>query len=204
MGVNLADMQPLIKYNKEIKYLLCEIDFFSKYAWVVPLKDKRGITTVNAFEKIISKGCKQNKIWVDQGGEFYNNLFERFWKINNIVIYSTYNEGKAVVAERFIRTLKNKLFQHMIAVSKNVYFDVLDNIVNKYKTTVYRSIKMKPIDVASDSYAEHNEDLMKKIPNLKLVIMVEFQNTRIFLLQDTLQIGQNKFLLLVKLKIQLY
>ena len=204
MGVNLADMQPLIKYNKGIKYLLCEIDFFSKYAWVVPLKDKRGITTVNAFEKIISKGCKQNKIWVDQGGEFYNNLFERFWKINNIVIYSTYNEGKAVVAERFIRTLKNKLFQHMIAVSKNVYFDVLDNIVNKYKTTVYRSIKMKPIDVASDSYAEHNEDLMKKIPNLKLVIMVEFQNTRIFLLQDTLQIGQNKFLLLVKLKIQLY
>ena len=136
--------------------------------------------------------------------EFYNNLFKRFWKINNIVIYSTYNEEKAVVAERFIRTLKNKLFQHMIAVSKNVYFDVLDDIANNYKTTVYRSIKMKPIDLASDSYDKHNEDLMKEIPNLKLVIMAEFQNTRTFLLQDTLQIGQNKLLLLVKLKRQLH
>ena len=76
-------------------------------------------------------------------------------KINNIEMYSTYNEGKSVVAERFIRTLKNKIFKHMAAVSKNVYFDVLDNIVNKYNNTVYRSIKMKPIDI-TDSYAEYN------------------------------------------------
>ena len=88
-GNDLADMQSLSKYNKGIKYLLCAIDLFSKYAWVVPLKDKRGITIVNAFQKIISKGCKPNKIWVDQGGEFYNKLFKRFWKINNIGMYST-------------------------------------------------------------------------------------------------------------------
>ena len=75
MGVDLADMQSLSKYNKGIKYLLCASDLFSKYAWVVPLKDKRGITIVNAFQKIISKRRKPNKIWVDQGGEFYNNLF---------------------------------------------------------------------------------------------------------------------------------
>ena len=68
-GVDLADMQSLSKYNKGIKYLLCAIDLFSKYAWVVPLKDKRGITIVNAFQKIISKGRKPNKIWVDQGHE---------------------------------------------------------------------------------------------------------------------------------------
>ena len=83
---------------------------FSKYVCIVPLKDKRGII-VNAFQKISSKGCKPNKIWVDQGGEFYNNLFNRFLKINNIEMYSTYNEGKFVVAERFIRTLKNKIFK---------------------------------------------------------------------------------------------
>ena len=77
---------------------------------IVPLKDKRGII-VNAFQKISSKGCKPNKIWLDQGGEFYNNLFNRFLKINNIEMYSTYNEGKFVVAERFIRTLKNKIFK---------------------------------------------------------------------------------------------
>ena len=103
-GVDLADMQSLSKYNKGIKYLLCAIDLFSKYAWVVPIKDKKGTSIVNAFQKIISKERKPNKIWVDQGGEFYNNLFKRFLKINNIEMYSTYNEGKSVVAERFIRT----------------------------------------------------------------------------------------------------
>ena len=69
-GVDLADMQSLSKYNKGIKYLLCAIDLFSKYAWVVPLKDKRGITIVNAFQKIISKGRKPNKTWVDKGSQF--------------------------------------------------------------------------------------------------------------------------------------
>ena len=121
-------------------------------------KRQRGITIINAFQKIISKGRKPNKTWVDQGGEFYKNSFKDFLKINNIEMYSTYNEGKSVVAERFIRTLKNKIFKHMAAISKNVYFDVLDDIVNKYNNTVHRSIKMKPIDVTFDSYAEYNED----------------------------------------------
>ena len=85
------------------------------------------------FQKIISKGRKPNKIWVDQGGEFYNKLFKRFLKINNIEMYSTYNEGKSAVAERFIRTLKNKICKHTTAISENVYFDVLDDIVDKYK-----------------------------------------------------------------------
>ena len=107
MGVDSADMQSLSKYNKGIKYLLCTTDLFSKYAWVVPLKDKRGISIVNAFQKIISKGRKPNKIWVDQGSEFYNNTFKCFLKINGNEMYSTYNEGISVVAERFIRTLKN-------------------------------------------------------------------------------------------------
>ena len=74
-GVDLAAMESLSKYNKGIKYLLFAIDLFSKSAWVVPLKDKRGISIVNAFQKIVSKERKPNKIWVHQGGEFYNNLF---------------------------------------------------------------------------------------------------------------------------------
>ena len=82
-------MQSLSKYNKGIKYLLCAIDLFSKYTWFVPLKDKRRITIANAFQKIVSKGRKPNKIWVDQGGKFYNNLFKRFPKNNNIKMYST-------------------------------------------------------------------------------------------------------------------
>ena len=85
---------------------------FSKYAWFVPLKDKIRISIVNAFEKLLdSFNRKPSKIWVNQGGEFYNMLFKRFLKINSIEIYSTYNERKPVVAERFIRTLKNKIFK---------------------------------------------------------------------------------------------
>ena len=147
---------------------MCAIDLFSKYAWVVPLKDKRGISIVNAFQKIISEGRKPNKIWVDQGSEFYNKSFKDFLKINNIEMYSTCNEGKSVVAERFIRTLKNKIFKRMIAVSKNVYFDVLDDVVNKYNNTVHRSIKMKLIDATSDFYAEYNEDSNLTKPKFKV------------------------------------
>ena len=143
-GVDLADMQSLSKYNKGIKYLLCAIDLFSKYAWVVPIKDKKGTSIVNAFKKIISKR-KPNKIWVDQGSEFYNKSLKDFLKINNIEMYSTYNEGKSVVAEKFIRTLKNKIFQHVTAVSKNVSFDVLDDAVDKYNNIVHRSIKINQL-----------------------------------------------------------
>ena len=146
---------------------MCNL-YFSEYAWVVSLKDKRGISIINAFQKIISEGRKPNKIQVVQGSKFYNELLKRFLKINNIEMHSTYNEGKSVVAERFIRTLKNKIFKHMAAVSRNVYFDVLDIIVDKYNNTVYRSIKMKPVDVTSDFYAEYNEDANEKDTKFKV------------------------------------
>ena len=83
-------------------------------------------------------------------------------------MYSAYNEGKCVVAERFIRTLKNKIFKHMTTISKNVYIDVLNDIVNKYNNTVHKTIKMKPIDVTGDSYVEYNEDFNKKGPKFKV------------------------------------
>ena len=160
-GVDLTDIRSLSKYNKGNKYLLSATDLFSKCAWVIPIKDKKGTSIVDAFKKIISEGRrKPNKIWVDQDSGFYNNAFKDFLKINNIQMYSTYNAGKSVVAERFIRTLKNKIFKHMTAFSKNVYFDVLDDIVNKYNNTVHRFIKMKPIDITDDYYAEYNEDSM--------------------------------------------
>ena len=107
------------KYNKRIRYLLCAIDLFNKYAFVVPLKDKRGTTIVNAFQSILDNSKrKPNKIWVDQGSEFYNTPFKNWLKNNNIAMYSTYNEGKSVAAKRFIRNLKNKIYKHFNAVSK--------------------------------------------------------------------------------------
>ena len=101
-GVDLADMQLISKYNKGIRYLLCAFDFFSKYAFVAPLKDKKGITIANAFQSILGNSKrKPNKIWVDQGSEFYNTHLEKWLKDNNIEMHSTHNEGKSVVAERF-------------------------------------------------------------------------------------------------------
>ena len=132
------------------------------------MKDKRRISIVNAFPKIVSKETKPNKIWLYQGSEFCNKIFKGFFKTNNIELYSTYNERKSVVAERFIRTLKNKIFKHMTAVSKNVCFGVLDDIVNKCNNTVHRSIKMKEIYVASDSYVEYNEDSNITKPKFKV------------------------------------
>ena len=131
-GVDLADMQLLSKYNKGIRFLLCVIDIFSKYASVVPLKDKKGISIVKAFQIILkqSNSRKPNKIWVDKGSEFYNAYFKKWLRDNYIVMYSTHNEGKSVVAERFIRTLKSKIYKYMTSISKNVYIDKLDNIDN--------------------------------------------------------------------------
>ena len=142
-GVDLADMQSLSKYNKVIKYLLCAIDLFSKYVWVIPIKDKKGTSIVNSTE--LHSNRKPHKIWVDQGSGFYKKSFKYFLEINNIEMYSTCNEGKSVAAERFIRTLKNKIFKHMTAIQQNIYFDVSDDIVDKYNNTVHKTIKLKPI-----------------------------------------------------------
>ena len=133
----------------------------SKYAFVVPLKDKKGISVTNGFNKIIKQsGRKPNQILVDQGSEFYNHVFKRWLSRNNIIMYSSYNEGKSVVAERFIRTLKNKLYKHVTATGKNVYY-VLDDIVNEHNNTKHNTIKMKPKDVGNNNKRvyidEHNE-----------------------------------------------
>ena len=162
-GVDLADMQSLSKKYKGIKYLLCALDLFSKYAFVVPLKDKKGISIVNAFNKVIKQSNrKPNKIWVDQGGEFYNHVFKKWLSSNDIIMYSTFNEGESVVAERFIRTLKNKLYKHMTATGKNVYYDVLDDVVNEYNNTKYSTIKMKPKDVGDNNKRVYIDEHNKK------------------------------------------
>ena len=162
-GVDLADTPLLRKKNKGIKYLLCVIDLFSKYAFVVPLKDKKGISITNAFNKTIKQSNrKPNKIWVDQGREFYNHVFKRWLSNNDIIMYSTFNEGKSVVVERFIRTLKNKLYKHMTAINKNVYYDVLDDVVNEYNNTKHNTIKMKPKDVKNDNNRVYIDEYNKK------------------------------------------
>ena len=168
-GADLAGMQLLSKYNKGIRFLLCVIDIFSKYAWVVPLKDKKGISIVKAFQIILKQSNrKPNKIWVDKGSEFYNAYFKKWLRDNDVVMYSTHNEGKSVVAERFIRTLKGKIYKYMTSISKNVYIDKLDDIVDKYNNTYHTTIKMKPIDVKDNTYINTSKEINNKDPKFKV------------------------------------
>ena len=159
---------------------MCFIDIFSKYAWVVPLKDKKGTSIANAFQKILKESDrKPNKIWVDKGSEFYNSSFEKWLKDNYIEMHSIYNEGKSVVAERFIRTLKTKIYKYMTSVSKNVYIDKLDDIVGEYNNTYHRTIKMKPVDVNDNTYIDFNKEVNDKDSKLKVgdhVRISEYKN----------------------------
>ena len=166
-----------------------------------PLIGKRGITIVNAFQKIISKGHKPNKTWLDQGSGFYNNLFKRFLKINNIEIYSTYKEAKPVAAERFITNLKNKIFKHISPVSKNVYLDVLDDIVNKYNNTGHRTITMNPTDVTSDFYAEYNEDSNENDPKFNVGDRVGIPKSKNFFAKRYTQNWSEEVFIVSKMKI---
>ena len=119
-------------------------------------------------------------------------------------MHSTYNEGKSVVAKRFIKNLKYNIYKHMTADSKNVYLDVLNNLVDKCNNIFHRTMEMKPIDVKSDSYAEHNVDSNEKDPKYKVGDNVRNSSKNFFLLNDILQISQKKSLLSVKLKKQFY
>ena len=169
-AADLADMQLLSRYNKGIRFLLCVIDIFSKYAWVVPLKDKKGISIVKAFQMILKQSNirKPNKIWVDKVSEFYNASFKKWLQDNDIVMYSTHNEGKSVVAEHFIRTLKSKIYKYMTSISKNVYIEQLDDIVDEYNNTYHTTIKMKPIDVKDNTYINADKEINYKDPKFKV------------------------------------
>ena len=111
---------PLVgKFNKEVRSLLCVIDIYSKYVWVLPLKDKKSITITNAFQRILDEsGRKPNKTWVDKDSEFYHRLIKSWLEDNDTEMYSTHNEGISVVAERFTRILKNRIYKYMISISE--------------------------------------------------------------------------------------
>ena len=110
----------------------------------------------------------RSKIWVDRGSEFYNNFFKKWLQDNDIAMYSAHNEGKPVVAETFIRTLKNKIYKFMTSVLKNVYIDKLDDMVNEYNNTYHRTIKMKPVDVKDNTYINTDKEVNDKDPKFKV------------------------------------
>ena len=136
------------------------------------LKDKNGISIVKAFQIILKQteksNRKPNKVWVDKGSEFYNVFFKKWLQDNDTVMYSTHNEGKSVVVERFIRTLKSKIYKYMTSISKNVYINKLDDIVNEYNNKYHTTIKMKPINVKDNSYINTDKEINYKYLKFKV------------------------------------
>ena len=133
----------------------------------------KGITISKAFQKSLDKSSrKSNKICVDKGSEFYNRSMKSCLEDNNIEMYSAHNEGKSVVAERLIRTLKNKIYKYMILISNDLYINKLADVVNKCNNTYHFTTKMKAADVKSSTYINFGvKKIMKKILNLRLGII---------------------------------
>ena len=138
-AADLVDMQSFAKDNDGVKYLLTVIDVFSKYGWIVPLNDKSGKSTAAGFMKIFTSGRKPGKVWVDKGREFYNKDVKKL-----VELYSTENEEKSCVVERWNRTMREKMFKYFTANSTRRYIDVLNEMVNSYNNTRHSSIKMTP------------------------------------------------------------
>ena len=132
-------MEAFSKFNRGVKYLLAVIDVFSKYGWLIPLKDKTGQSVASALKTIFEER-KPEKMWVDKGKEFYNKHVKDL-----IELYSTENEEKSSVVERWIRTMKEKMWKYFTANSANVYMNVLPDLVREYNDTRHSSIKMMPV-----------------------------------------------------------
>ena len=133
---DLADMQLLSKFNKMIRFLSCVIDIYNRYDQFISLKDKKDIVITNVFQIFLDpSGCKSNKIRGDKGSEFYNGSWKSWLENDNIEMHSAHDEGKSVVPERFLRTIKNKIYKYTTSISKNVYIDRLDNTYNNTCST---------------------------------------------------------------------
>ena len=141
-AADLADMKEFSKDNRGVTYLLCVIDIFSKYGWLVPLKDKTGKSVASAL-RVIFEERKPEKMWVDKGKEFYNGDVKSL-----IELYSTENEEKSSVVERWIRTMKERMWKYFTDNNTNVYIDILPDLVEDYNNTKHSSIKMTPVEVS--------------------------------------------------------
>ena len=145
--MDLLDIHQFSRQNKNFKFILVMLDIFSRFAWARPLKDKTGVGVAAAIQDIItSSGRKPNKIWSDKGKEFYNVSVARLLERNEISLYSTHNEPKASIAERFIRTLRGKIESSFIISQNTVWYDILPELIREYNHSKHRSIGMTPED----------------------------------------------------------
>ena len=155
-SADLIEMVPLAKYNKGYKYLLMIIDVFSKYGWIMPVKAKTGAAVSAAFEKVFeTSGRVPSKLWVDKGREFYNATVQQLLKKKGVSMYSTENEEKSSIVERWNRTIKRNMWKYFTANNTHKYIDILPELVEKYNKTYHRSIKTTPIKASKPNNFNH-------------------------------------------------
>jgi len=164
---DLIETQNIAKENKGIRYLLTVIDILSKYAWVQPLKDKKGPTVVKAFDQILKEGRQPLKLQTDKGKEFYNKDMSAWLKKNNIHHFSTGGDAKAAVVERFNRTLKERLYRYFTAANTLTFTDVLPELVYGYNASIHSSIKMAPQEVTLQNEKQVWNTLYGKPPKIR-------------------------------------
>ena len=147
-------MSPFSRSNKGYKYLLTVIDVFSKYSWIVPLKTKTGKEVAQAFRKLFLAG-HPSRLWTGKGTEFYNRHLKAVLEANNVLLYSTENDEKSSVVERWKRTMKNIMWKYFTANNTQKCTDVLPSMVDKYNSTYHRSIKFTSSDARNPSNYQH-------------------------------------------------
>ena len=174
LAADLIDMQAFSNDNNWIKYLQTIIDIFSKFVWIVPLKRKTGQEVANALSRII-KELRPSKIWVDRGRQFYTKDVQKL-----VELYSTENEEKSCVIERFNRTIKEKKFKYFSANNTRKYVDVLDLLVDEYNNTIHSSIKMTP----KKTSRKENENKVWKNLYPEFVVRPWFQNFRLVIMLE--------------------
>ena len=170
-SIDLIDRSSLSKYNKNYKFIFTIIDNHTKYAWAIPLEDKSGKSTTTAFKNLLETSKrKPHKIWSDRGKEFYNTTFLDFLKQNEIQIYSTNSDLKAVFAERFNRTLLDLIKKPMYIEGKACWLNHINSALDKYNNRVHGTTKMTPFEMVTNTNKINNIKINKneKLPKFQV------------------------------------
>ena len=208
-SVDLIDKSSLSKYNNNYKFILTVIDIFTKYAWAIPLKNISGLSIINGFKTILSKGPhggsehkKPEKLWVDRSSEFYNKTFKSLLREYETKLYSTYSDLKAVFIERFNRTLIHINNKSMFISGYGKWVNILNDAVKTYNSNVHSTINMTPVDASNNpdkvKYYVKSTKATPKTKATKLVILLEMEINVISFLKVTLLIGIESCLKLMR------
>ena len=179
---DLVDMVKYSRMNKGYKYIFTNIDIFSKYAWTFPIKSKTIKDIKQCFEKIF-KQRKPKYIWSDQESSFFSKEMLKFFENNNVKIYHTYSNLKAVVIERFNRSLRELMMKKFVKSNNTVWYNILPELIKTYNNRYHHTIKMKPIDVNKSNEKHikntvYNYDITNKKPKFKINDLVRISLKR--------------------------